>query len=225
MMNWLSKTKPAGGTPDSVEVRKTTMMTIPNSPDDDALVRRSRSDPAATQAIFEELYRRHFQRVYRYHLAHTGNEADAQDLTAQTFLAALEGFGGYRGAGSFAAWLLGIARRKMAQLYRSRRPEEALEAAENLADPTESTEALAGQRLQFAQVNRAMRNISPERAEAIELCIFGSLTAAEAAQVMGKSEAAVKMLLLRGLKDLRERVAFSEDVHLDGRAGRVEVEK
>ena len=38
---------------------------------------------------FVELYQRHILKVYRYHLARTGNVADAQDLTSQTFMAAL----------------------------------------------------------------------------------------------------------------------------------------
>ena len=50
---------------------------------------------------FAELYRRHVTSVYRYHMAHTGNVNDAEDLTSQTFMAALEGIRSYRGTGSF----------------------------------------------------------------------------------------------------------------------------
>lgn len=171
--------------------------------DDETLALRGTRDPAA----FGELYQRHFQRVYRYHMAHTGNEADAQDLTALTFMAALEGLRSYRAAGSFGAWIFGIARRKMAQHFRSRRMEEPLEAAEAVVDREPLPEAAAGLRLQMAGVSRALRQIAPDRADAIELCIFGDLTAVEAGQVMGKSEAAVKMLVMRGLKDLRRRLA------------------
>lgn len=178
--------------------------------ENDALARMAHNHSATAQEAFDELYCRHFQRVYRYHMAHTGNEADAQDLTAQTFLAALEGISRYRGAGSFLAWLLGIARNKMAQYYRSRRSETSLDLADELPDPAASPEVAAAGRLQFAQVSRAMRSLVPERAEAIELCIFGELPAAEAAAVMGKSEAAVKMLVLRGLKDLRARLSAGE---------------
>jgi DNA-directed RNA polymerase specialized sigma24 family protein len=38
------------------------------------------------------LYQDHLDAVYRYHLAHTGNVQDAQDLTSESFRAALEGF-------------------------------------------------------------------------------------------------------------------------------------
>lgn len=173
------------------------------SADDEGLARTARQDPAA----FAELYHRHFTRVYRYHLARTGNTADAQDLTTLTFLAAMEGIAGYRGSGRFSAWLMGIARNQMAQLFRSRSRERPLEQAERLSDPAALPEVIAGRRIQFAQVSQALQELKPERAEAITLCLFANLTASEAGQAMGKSEAAVKMLLMRGLGELREKLS------------------
>lgn len=149
------------------------------------------------------LYERHLPQVYRYHLVRTGSVAEAQDLTSQTFIAALEGIRGFRGTGSFAAWLMGIARNKCAQFFRQRKPEIPLETAADLPDMSTPTEQAAGQRLQIGLIQRALRNLIPERAEAIVLCLFCGLTAAEAARALGKSEAAVKMLVYRGLRDLR----------------------
>jgi RNA polymerase sigma-70 factor, ECF subfamily len=67
---------------------------------------------------FAELYRRHITRVYRYHMAHTGNIKDTEDLTSPTFVAALEGIRTFRGAGSFAAWIMGIASKRRLMLFR-----------------------------------------------------------------------------------------------------------
>jgi DNA-directed RNA polymerase specialized sigma24 family protein len=66
---------------------------------------------------YVELYRRHLTRVYRHHVAHVGNARDAEDLTSQTFIATLEGIRSFRGAGSFAAWILGIAARKRLMFF------------------------------------------------------------------------------------------------------------
>jgi RNA polymerase sigma-70 factor, ECF subfamily len=49
------------------------------SMDDAHLAQQARADPEA----FAELYRRHVRSVYRYHLAHTGNVKDAEDLTSR----------------------------------------------------------------------------------------------------------------------------------------------
>jgi DNA-directed RNA polymerase specialized sigma24 family protein len=45
-----------------------------------------------TPAAFGELYRRYLAQVYGYLYMRTGNSADAEDLTSQAFLAALEAF-------------------------------------------------------------------------------------------------------------------------------------
>ena len=172
------------------------------------LARQARADAEA----FAELYRRHVTRVYRYHIAHTTNVKDAEDLTSQTFMAALEGIRSYRGNGSFAAWIMGIATRKQALFFRGSKPEIPLDAALHIPTPGLPTDKVAAQRLQMDRVYHALRQISPERSEALILYYFGGLSAAEAGCVLGKSEAAVKMLLSRGLRDLRERTSLSLEV-------------
>ena len=176
--------------------------------DDLQLARQARDDANA----FAELYRRHVTRVYRYQIAHTGNVKDAEDLTSQTFIAALEGIRSFRGSGSFAAWIMGIAARKRALLFRGNRPEVPLEAALHIPNPGLPTDKAASQRLQMGHIRNALRQLSHERAEALILCYFGGLNAIEAGRVLGKSEAAVKMLLSRGLRDLRERTSLSLEV-------------
>ena len=176
------------------------------SADDEGLAQAARQDPAA----FAELYHRHFTRVYRYHVARTGDIADAQDLTTLTFLAAMEGIASYNGSGSFCAWLMGIAHNQMAQLFRSRSREQPLEQAERMSDPAGLPEVIAGRRMQFSQMSRALKELKPERAEAITLCLFANLTAGEAGRVMGKSEGAVKMLLMRGLGELRQKLSVAQ---------------
>ena len=176
------------------------------SADDEGLAQVARQEPAA----FAELYHRHFARVYRYHVARTGSIVEAQDLTTLTFLAAMEGIASYRGSGTFVAWLMGIAHNQMAQHFRSHRQEQPLEQAESLSDTALLPEMMAGRRIEFAQVCQALGEIRPERAEAITLCLFANLTAREAGHVMGKSEGAIKMLMLRGLGELREMLSAAQ---------------
>ena len=172
-----------------------------------ALVQRAMSDPQAFTALYES----HFERVYRYHLARSGSAAEAQDLTTLTFVAALENLERFRGTGSFSAWLFGIARRQAAMYFRSRKREVELDAAMTLADTAPLPEILAGQRLEIAQVTAVLEIINPERREAILLCLFSQLSVEEAGLVMGKSPNAVKMLLWRGIRDLRELFASSQE--------------
>lgn len=179
------------------------------SMDDAQLALQARTDSEA----FAELYRRHVTSVYRYHRAHTDNERDAEDLTSQTFMAALEGIRSYRGTGSYIAWLMGIAMRLRARFFRSRRQSEvSLDEALHIPHPSFPADKTAARRLQMEQLLSALRTISSERAEALILCFISELSAAEAGAVLGKSESAVRMLISRGLQDLRVRTSLALEV-------------
>jgi len=161
---------------------------------------------------FAELYRRHVTRVYRYHIVHTGNLKDAEDLTSQTFIAALEGIRAFRGNSSFGAWIMGIASGKRLMFFRGRKPDLPRDAVLYYPNPSLPTDKAALQRLQLEAVARALRQIAPERAEAISLSYFGGLSNSEVSRLLNKSEAAVKMLISRGLQDLRERTSLALEV-------------
>jgi RNA polymerase sigma-70 factor (ECF subfamily) len=169
-------------------------------------------EAAINADAFAELYRRHVMRVYRYHAAHTGNVKDAEDLTSQTFMAALEGIRSYRGDTPFAAWLMGIASKTRFLFFRGRRPEVPIEAALQIPSPGLATDQAAFSRLRIESISRALKQISADRAEALILRFFGELSMAETGRVLNKSEAAVKMLVSRGLQDLRERTSLALEV-------------
>jgi RNA polymerase sigma-70 factor (ECF subfamily) len=186
------------------------MATQPKQQDKDEieLARHAVSDIDA----FAELYRRHLTRVYRYHIAHVGNIKDAEDLTSQTFIAALEGIRSFRGSGSFVAWIMGIASKKRLMFFRAGKPEIPLDTVVEYPSPELPTDKAANQRMQLQSVSRALQQISPDRAEALILTYFGGLSHTEAGQVLHKSESAVKMLVSRGLQDLRERTSLALEV-------------
>jgi len=165
---------------------------------------------------FAELYRRNLTRVYRYHIAHVGNVKDAEDLTSQTFMAALQGIRSFRNSGSFAAWVLGIASKKRLMFFRKNgsQPEVPLDEALHYPSPGLPTDKAAAHQLQLESISRALKQISSDRAEALILTYFSGLTHAEAGRVLNKSEAAVKMLVSRGLQDLRKRTSLSLEVEV-----------
>lgn len=159
-------------------------------------------------AAFEILYRRYVNRVYRYCYSRTNNAADAEDLTAQTFLAALESIGRYRGRGSFAAWLFGIAWRKCKDFHRRRyrdRDEQLKAAPSQANEDLQPLESHAHEREILDCVQRHWRLLSPNRREVVLLRFWAGLNTAETARVMGRSRGSVKMLLSRAIADIRER--------------------
>jgi RNA polymerase sigma-70 factor (ECF subfamily) len=177
------------------------------APEESALVQRARQSPQA----FAELYDQHMTSVYRYLLAKVGDVQDAEDLTSQTFMEALEHLGSYRGEGVFRAWLLRIARNKAADHFRRRRPLVALEeeadwVVDRSSETADSVETSAENHLQMALVARKLSTLSPDRAEAVALRIFGNLEVTDIARTMKKPEPAVRMLLHRGVRDLQAQL-------------------
>lgn len=154
-------------------------------------------------ADFATLYRLHLSQVYRYVLIRVGNVADAQDLTSETCMAAMQAFPTYRGERPFAAWLLGIARHKIADHFRRGRAQVHVALSEELADQGASPEVQVDDRLARSQIQAQLARLSPDRAEAVSLRLFAGLGVAEIAGLMGKQETAVRMLIFRGLRDLR----------------------
>ncbi len=171
--------------------------------DDNALAQLARDDHAA----FEVLYHRYVTPVYRYCYARTNNVADAEDLTAQTFMAMLESINRYRGAHGFPAWLFGIARHKCADYHRSAyaAPQTALTEVEPTDPDTENVEERLFLNHILECIERLLGSLSPDRLEALRLRYWGGLSLQEAAKVMHRSEGAFKMLISRAISDLRER--------------------
>jgi len=177
-------------------------------PPDLILVKQVKKAPC----LFLTLYQRHYKRVYVYHLARTGNDQDAQDLTSETFLAALDNIAAYqperyqRSEYSFAAWLFGIAHHKLADFFHKRVPQTSLEEVGErpTADPPPEQAAL--HRSDLTRLRQVLALLPEERADALSLRFISDLSLAEVAQVMDKSEGAVKMLIYRGLQELRDRL-------------------
>lgn len=76
---------------------------------------------------FGEIYGIYVQRVFRYIFNRVGNQKDAEDITSQVFISALESFHRYKDRGYLAAWLFTIARRKTIDHYRRNHPYSALD--------------------------------------------------------------------------------------------------
>jgi RNA polymerase sigma-70 factor (ECF subfamily) len=173
-----------------------------SSQTDEELLNLACKEPEA----FSELYHRHVESVYRYHLARTGSVQDAEDLTAQTFLSALENLHGYQKRSPFINWLFGIASHKLADFYRHRKKNLSFETGSGLEENNSHIEEIVDHDLRIDDIVRALQSLIPDRREALMLRLFAGLSAREVGQVMGKSEMAVKMLVHRGLKDLQQRL-------------------
>ncbi|HSB01696.1 MAG TPA: sigma-70 family RNA polymerase sigma factor [Anaerolineales bacterium] len=172
-------------------------MQLTQTREESALVRRAQTDAQA----FGALYDRYVQRVYRYCYYRTNNAPEAEDLTAQIFLAALEGMPRYRQDGCFAGWLFSIARKKVADYHRHA-PHVSLE--EVRLPPIQTDLAMDVETSQRRERLRCLiQALGENERELIHLRYIAELSFAEIANVLHKKEETVKKGLYRLIARLK----------------------
>ncbi|TSC76562.1 MAG: RNA polymerase sigma-70 factor, ECF subfamily [Parcubacteria group bacterium Gr01-1014_31] len=160
------------------------------------LVAKAKRDPEA----FGVLYDRYVDRIYRYLLSRTGSVPLAQDLTAETFLAALKGLWRYRWTGKpFSAWLYRIAIAQLGSHYRHEHS-VALELAEQLPDLKVPALPLSAD---YPAVQGALRQLSLIQQHIITLRYFQDLSLREIAATVSLPVNTVKSHLHRALHKLK----------------------
>jgi RNA polymerase sigma-70 factor (ECF subfamily) len=162
---------------------------------------------------FGQLYERYVNRVYNYIYYRTGNHQDAEDLTARTFFRALKHIGRYRDRGApFSAYLYRIAHNLVANWHRDTKRRQVLPFDDLIAASgrREEPPAVAEDKEVQDKLLAAVRCLPPERQHLLILKYVEQLSNAEIAQVMKRTEGAVKSLYHRTLISLREE--FSLDL-------------
>jgi RNA polymerase sigma-70 factor (ECF subfamily) len=164
-------------------------------------LRRALADDAA----FEAWYRRTVPRVYSYLLARCGDIALAEDLTQETFLAAIAQRHRFDGRSDAVTWLCGIARHKLADHFRAqeradrRRMRMEVRWIElDSADP--SPEAGVADRL---AISDGLAALPPLQRAVLTFVSLDGLSVAEVGRLIGKSHAATQSLLARAREGFR----------------------
>ena len=93
-------------------------------------------------SAFEELYRRHFRRVYALALRMTANPEEAEDLAQETFIQLFKKIGSFRGESAFTTWLHRMTVNQVLMHFRRRksRPEFTTEEGETPVQIVKGTE-------------------------------------------------------------------------------------
>jgi RNA polymerase sigma-70 factor (ECF subfamily) len=159
--------------------------------DDAALVSAAQHDLTE----FTALYDRYFQPVYRYLSSRVRSVPDAEDLTAQTFLAAIEALPHYHHRGHFSGWLFTIARNKLRDFCRQRPPDRPLD--ESHPDRREDPLAHAIHSDEIEQLALLVGGLDEADQELIRLRCAADLSFSEIAAAMGRKEEAVKKTFYR----------------------------
>jgi RNA polymerase sigma-70 factor (ECF subfamily) len=130
------------------------------------------------------------------------------DVLQDTFLAAWREADTWRGDGEVAAWLWGIAFRRMVSRLRRRKdvlllPDwEATSAGQSV--PAAEDQVLLG--VEYGDLSGALRRLSPEFRSVVQAVVLDGLSTREAGRLLGVRENTVRTRLHRAKAQLRQSI-------------------
>jgi RNA polymerase sigma-70 factor (ECF subfamily) len=175
-------------------------------PDDERswVERARRSDPEAIGWLYES----YFDRIYRYTYLKIGDATEAEDITEQVFLKMIEAIGTFRWQGSsFASWLYRIAHNQIVDTLRqrTRRPQVPLEPIGDVLPSERGDPHQHAEMRDFnAHLREAISQLTDLQARVILLKFGADMTNAQVAEVLTRTEGAVKALQFSAIQNLNK---------------------
>jgi RNA polymerase sigma-70 factor, ECF subfamily len=153
------------------------------------------------------MYDRALPQVFGYLRARVGSETIAEDITAETFLAAVQAIEGDAVPDLTVAWLIGVARHKLVDHWRRQTRE-----ARNLRlVPGEDTEPDGvDERFERARTHEVLEELGPHHRAALTLRYLDGLSVPEVARHLDRTVHATEALLVRARNAFRVAYARGE---------------
>ena len=165
---------------------------------------------AGDRAAFAEIHHRHRGFVYAIALRMTRNEADAEDLTQESFLCLLRRIGSFRGDALFTTWLYRVVVNEVKMYFRVRNNKREVQTSE--ADTFERDLAplhapYSGQVIDRLAIKQAVGSLSPGYRRAFILHDVEGYEHTESALILGRSDGTSKSQVHKARIRLREMLS------------------
>ncbi len=181
--------------------------------DEESIVRRAQQ---RDEEAFTQLNEANFDKIYRYVALRIGDKTEAEDMTQQVFLKALQSLSSFKWRGiSFSAWLFRIAHNQVVDYLRKKTKQATTLLDESLVSSNSDPQLVAEHKLDIEQLLSATKRLTEAQREVLSLRFAGELPVAEVAKVMGKSQGAVKALQHSAIGALRKVLSLAEDSERD----------
>jgi RNA polymerase sigma-70 factor (ECF subfamily) len=169
--------------------------------DETSLLERARE---YDQAALIEIYDLHSRRIYNYIYHRLGDVHLAEDLTAEVFVRMLEAAQSRKFARtSLSAWLYRIAHNLVVDHFRIQSQREVEPLDERLRVAIDDLTVVVEAKLAQQRLRAALSHLTQEQQQVIILRFGEGLSAPQVAEVLGKSEGAVRAQQHRALEMLR----------------------
>ncbi len=167
---------------------------------------------SGNKEAFTQLYDRHFDRIYRYIYIKVRNQSEAEDLTQDVFMKALEAISSYKWRDlPFTSWLFRIAHNRVIDHVRKTSREKRASLDEAHAASAEDPVHIAEQEIEAQRLRATLERLPQAQREVAMLRFVAQLSIAEVAKMLGKSEGTIKALQFNATASLRK--ALSEELN------------
>ena len=157
-----------------------------------------------------ELYQRYAPMVYKYLLCLSRDKGLAEDLTADTFEAALRGIGRFRQEAQISVWLCAIAKRLYYQELRRRGKVKQVALDEQTLISETDIEKEYADKEERMDFYRLLQTLDRETREVFYLRMTGGMTFDEIGDIMGRSGSWARVTFYRGKEKLKRRLSDGE---------------
>jgi RNA polymerase sigma-70 factor (ECF subfamily) len=150
------------------------------------------------------LYDEYFDKIAHYIYARIGDSNEAEDLAGEVFLRALESLKSYEERGiPMQAWLFRIAHNASVDYLRKKGKVASVPIEGVTVVDGEDPAAVAEHKIEMEKVREAMRKLTPEQREVVQLRFFGGLSSKEVGTILKKSDGAVREMQRAAVEKLR----------------------
>jgi len=155
---------------------------------------------------FSQIYDQYIAKIYRFVYLKVESEETAQDITSKVFLRGWEAFQAQQDAvKNPGAFLYQIARNAVVDHYRAkgRSKEVSADASPEIVDPRADAKEQAILSADISAIKQSIKKLEPEYQDIIIWHYLDDMTIPEIAKLVDRPAGTVRVMLHRGLKDLK----------------------
>jgi RNA polymerase sigma-70 factor (ECF subfamily) len=157
--------------------------------------------------IFSKIYDQYINKIYRFVFLKVNSKEIAQDITSETFLRGWKAFDSKKDIKNPSAFLYQIARNLVVDFYREKGKAQIISVEyTQIIDPRINLEEKTIFESDINTVRLALANIREEYQEVIIWRYLDELSVPEIAETLDKSEQAVRVMLHRAMKSLKNKL-------------------
>lgn len=165
-----------------------------------------RQAQAGQDEALTHLYNTYFERIYRFVFYRVSHKETAEDLTEEVFVKLFKKLKDLEQLGAFEGWLFQIARNQVIDYYRRKKQLVPLEEVENTLEYETNIVDIVNLKTEQVVFIKLMKELSPEQQQVIKLKFLEDIDNEIIAQIMNKSEGAIRVIQHRAIAKLKELI-------------------